>query len=62
MRKFLGRKLRSEPTPVPGQPDRIAVDAEGITADMPQEQFEQFSDGRVSMVVPDLPFTRKPKR
>ena len=61
MRKWLGRKLKSEPKVVDPERDIVRVEAEGVTADTPRENYERFSEGCTSMIVPDLPFLKKRK-
>jgi len=61
MRKWLGRKLKSQPKVVDPERDVVRVEAEGIKADMYREQYDRFSEGRTSMLIPDLPFLPKKK-
>lgn len=57
----MGRKLKSEPETIDPALDVVRVDAEGVKADMYREQYERYSTGRASMLVPDLPFLKKRK-
>ena len=59
MRKWMGRKLKSEPVELDPARDVVRVEAEGVKADMDREQYDRFSEGRASMLVPDLPFLPK---
>ena len=57
----MGRKLKSEPEVIDPKEKVVRVEAEGIKADMYEEQYDRFSEGRASMLVPDLPFLKRRK-
>ena len=61
MRKWLGRKLRKEPMQKPDNPEVLEVSVDGMKADVHREQYEKYSEGRVSMLVPELPWQKNKK-
>jgi len=58
MRKFAGKEIVKEPTPTPGKPDYFEVETTQMKATVHREVLERESGGRVSFVVPELPWKK----